>query len=402
MILYKIEHMKILAICQLYYPENVVFSKICEQLVKLGNDVTVLTAKPNYGYGEILPEYRNIKYEEINGVKVHRVNIYARKISRLSIIRNYLSFWRNSRKWVRKCKEKFDIVYSMSLSPVTILSAGNLYKKKHHVKHIVHCVDLWPESVLVTHAVREHSLTYKILYKWSRDLYSNVDKVLIGSPSFSEYFVKVLKLDVPTIFVPQPSLVEDNTAEPYKYEKKFNILYCGNLGLIQLIDLIPEAMSLINNPDIQFHIIGMGPKTDFLLKEIKEKHLEDKIVYHGPIPAPKAASYFASADALYVSLKNEGYVGKTIPNKLMMSMAFGKPIIGVLGGDGKQILETSGGAVIADENAKSLADAINKISSYDKEQLKKLGLVNQTYYANHFSIKACGETINELFLNELL
>ena len=84
--------MKILAVCQYYYPENIVFTNVCEQLVKEGNDVTVLTGKPNYGYGQIIPEYKKVKYEEINGVKVHRVNLKARKKSRLSIINNYLSF----------------------------------------------------------------------------------------------------------------------------------------------------------------------------------------------------------------------------------------------------------------------------------------------------------------------
>ena len=393
--------MKILAVCQLYYPENFVFSKICEELVKHGNDVTVLTGKPNYGYGYIIPEYKDVKYEEINGVKVHRVNLFPRKKSRLSIIRNYLSFWRNSRKWIRNCKEKYDIVYSMSLSPVTILSAGNLYKKKHHVKHIVHCVDLWPESVLVTHAVREKSLTYKLLYKWSRDLYKNADDVLIGSPSFEEYFEKILKLDKKLTFVPQPSLVEVNSAEPFKYEKKFNILYCGNLGIIQLIELIPQAMSLIDNPDIQFHVIGMGPKTDTLKRLISEYHLEDKVIYHGPIPAKRAASYFVSADALYVSLKNEGYVGKTIPNKLMMSMAFGKPILAVLGGDGKDLLEKSGGAIIANEDAQSIADSINKLVDLSSEERKKLGQLNQTYYFSNLSIKKCGDAVNQFLLDEL-
>ena len=121
--------MKILAICQYYYPENMVFTNICEELVKQGNNVTVLTGKPNYGYGEIIPEYKKVKFEVINGVKVHRVNLIARKKSRLSIINNYLSFWSNSKKWIRNCKENYDIIYSMSMSPVTILSSGNLYKK---------------------------------------------------------------------------------------------------------------------------------------------------------------------------------------------------------------------------------------------------------------------------------
>lgn len=393
--------MKILAVCQYYYPENNVFTNICEGLVKLGNDVTVLTGKPNYGYGEILPEYKKVSYEEINGVKVHRVNLYPRKKSRLSIIRNYLSFWSKSKKWVRNCKEKFDIVYSMSMSPVTILSAGNLYKKKHRIKHVVHCVDLWPESVLVTHAVRKNSLTYKILYKWSRKLYLNADHIIIGSSSYKEYFENVLRINKPTSFVALPSLVESNVTEPYKYEKPFNILYCGNLGLIQLIDLIPESMKLVNDDNIQFHVIGMGPKQDKLQELINNYHLNDKVIYHGPIPAKKAASYFASADVLFVSLKNEGYVGKTIPNKLMMSLAFGKPILGVVGGDGKELLEKAGGAYIAEENAESIAQVIEKFYNLSKEERKRFGNNNQTYYFNNLSINKCSENINSLLLSEL-
>ena len=87
--------MKVLVVCQYYFPENMVITNICEELVKKGNDVTVLTGKPNYGYGQILPEYRKVKYEEINGVKIHRVNLISRKKSRFSIIQNYLSTKRN-------------------------------------------------------------------------------------------------------------------------------------------------------------------------------------------------------------------------------------------------------------------------------------------------------------------
>ena len=390
--------MKILVVCQFYYPENFVITKIAEELVKIGHDVTVLTGKPNYGYDKILPEYKKVKYEEINGVKVHRVNLIARSKSRISIIRNYLSFWRNSKKWIRKCKEKFDLVYSMSLSPVTILSAGNLYKKLHNVPHVVHCVDLWPESVLITHAVKEKSLIYKILYKWSKALYSKADRVLVGSPSFKEYFKDVLGFDTSHItYVPQPSLVEDTSGPIYEFKDEFNILYCGNLGRIQLIPLICESMKLITNEKIKFHVIGMGPKTEELKKQIIDNNLENKVFYHGPIPARIASNYFRGADALYISLSGNGYVGKTIPNKLMMSMAFAKPIITVLSGDGKDVVEASNGGINCDENPESVAEAINKLYSLSLEERKKLGQNNQVYYQEHFSLKVVSQLIDSCF-----
>ena len=388
--------MKILVVCQYYYPENFVISKIAEELVRLGHEVEVLTGKPNYGYGRIIPEYKNVKKEVINGVLVHRVKLIARKKSRLSIINNYLSFWLNSKKWVKKTKEHYDVVFSMSLSPVTICSAGNLYKKKHGVKHIIHCVDLWPESTIVTHAVRKGSLVYKILYKWSRDIYKKADEILVGSPSFSDYFANVLKLPTSNItYIPQCSLVEKTEPPYFEYGEGTHILYCGNLGTIQLIPLITEAMSLVEDKSIYFHIIGMGPMSDCLVNDIKKRGLENNVIYHGPIIAKKAAKYFVNADALYVSLNSEGIVGKTIPNKLTMSMAFARPIIAMLKGDGEAALKESQGALFADENAQSLAEAIIKLSKMSKEEKDSLGNRNRRYFDENFSLEKVAQSINK-------
>lgn len=390
--------MKILIVCQFYYPENFVVYKFAEQFVKDGYEVHVLTGKPNYGYGYILPAYKNISEEIVNGVYVHRVNLYPRKKSRLSITRNYLSFWKNSKKWVRKCKIKFDCVYSMNLSPVTICSAGNLYAKKYHVKHIIHCLDLWPESVLVTKAVRKNSLTYLLLYNWSKKIYSQADKILVSSPSFIDYFADILKLTTDNIsYVPQCSLVEESDLLPFEYSGGTHILYCGNLGLIQLIPLITETMEKLKDKDIYFHVIGMGPMSEFLIKDIKERGLSSKVIYHGPISAKNAAAYFKNADALYISLKGEGAVGRTIPSKLLMSMAFARPIIGVLSGDGRDVINASGGGFIAEENSDSIAKAILAVHNLDKKEKDRLGSLNLTYYSNNFSLEKVTELIEKEF-----
>lgn len=395
-------HMKVLIVSQYYYPENFVISKIAEKLVSFGHSVDVLTAKPNYGFGKILDEYVNVREERINDVNVHRVNIKPRGNNRLSIIFNYLSFWKNSRKWVRKTKEKYDIILTMGLSPVTILSAGNLYKKIHNVPHIVHCVDLWPESVLATHSVRKNSLMYRVLYKWSRALYSKADKVLVGSPSFEEYFKTVLKLDMKLDFVPQPSLIEDsNDIRPIDFDGGFNIVYCGNIGILQEAEKIPEIMKNVKNDNVNFHIIGMGPKSDDLVENIAKYGQIRRVFYHGPMKASDASCFIKGADALYLSLNDAGYAGKTIPNKMMMYLSFGKPIIGVVGGDAKDVLEANSCGFTAENNADNVAEIIDKISCLSKEELLEIGNKNKTLYEKEFSQDKISRKIEKELLSNI-
>lgn len=380
--------MKILVVCQYYYPENFIITNICEELVKKGHEVTVLTGLPNYGFDHILPEYKKVRYEEINGVKVHRVKLVAKAKNKIKIILNYLSYWKNAKHWIRNCKEEYDVVFSMSLSPVTILSPANLYKKKHHVKHVCYCVDLWPESVLVTKAVKKKSLMYRVLYRWSKNLYKKVDQIIVGSPSFVEYFKEVLKVDEENIpVVVQPPLFSLNDeVKPHEYPNGFHILYCGNLGRIQMVEKIPEAMTKVDNKNIYFDIIGMGPKKEELLANIAKYKVSDNVIYHGPIPARYSRAYFSSADALYVSLKNDGYVGKTIPNKLVMSMAFNKPILAMLGGDGKTLLDKTGGGLLVEENSDDLAAKILQISTLSKEKLLEMGSRNYNYFTDNLAL----------------
>ena len=145
----------------------------------------------------------------------------------------------------------------------------------------------------------------------------------------------------------------------------------------------------------------MGPMTESLLSDINKYGLQNQIIYYGPMNAKAASAYFKSCDALYVSLKDDGVIGKTIPNKLVMSMAFAKPIVGILSGDGKEALVASGGAVIAEENGNSLAEAIKKVSTLSKQERETLGNNNLTYFKENFVLDKICKEIEEELLNNL-
>ncbi len=56
--------MRILFVCQYYYPEQFKINDITSELVREGHEITVLTGLPNYPNGIIEKEYRNKKKEE--------------------------------------------------------------------------------------------------------------------------------------------------------------------------------------------------------------------------------------------------------------------------------------------------------------------------------------------------
>ena len=393
--------MKILVVCQFYYPERFTVSDICAELVSLGHDVSVVTGKPNYCYNEIIPAYRKVKYEIIDGVKVHRVNLYPRKQSRLSIIRNYLSFHRNAKAFMRRFNEQFDVVLSVSLSPVISIAPAVLYAKKHKVKHVLHCLDLWPESTVVTGAVKKDSPMYKMLFRWSRNLYLACDKIMVSSPSFADYFKEVLHIiDKPFPYVPQPSLGVHENLPPATFKKKYNFVYVGNIGTLQLIDEIAEAGKIIGTRgDVEVHLAGMGLQSENLKKYIADNSLKDIVTYYGPLPLEKAVTLYADADALIVPLKEGGTVGKTIPNKLVQYLKYGRPIIGSLSGDGRDVLVKTKGAVLADQNAESIAKAMETIINLPADKKEEMGQRNKKYYEEHFEIRRVAQLIERELLD---
>ena len=388
--------MKILLVSQYYYPERFSVSDIAEALVKEGNEVSVLTGRPNYGFQQILPGYRQKRYEEINGVKVHRVKVQPRKFSRYSIIKNYLSFHKYGKRFAKHFKEEFDVVLSISLSPVISISPALVYAKKHNVPCVLYCQDLWPESTLVTHAVKRRSLMYKILYRWSKNIYSKCDRIVISSPSFKEYFEKELKItDKVFNVVNQPILNSTKSSEPIVYNNKHNLVYAGNIGKVQLTDQLVEAMKYVKTEDVKLHLMGMGSELWQIKERIQKEGLSERVVYEGAYPIEKAEAYYVNADALVVSLKNEGYVGKTIPNKAIQYMKYGRPLLVVAQGDTKEMLSKAKGSVFASEDPQDIARAIDEICNLKEKD--HLGLNNKKYFEEHFTTeKLTHELLEEL------
>ena len=176
--------MKILVVCQYYYPENFQVTPICERLAADGYEVTVLTGLPNYHTGYVPDEYKHGRRDEwINGVHVIRCNEAGRKKGKLNLMLNYVSFWRSSLSKVKKLAGDFDLVFVYQLSPILMGCAGRKYARKHGTPMLLYCCDLWPESIKM-YVKGEGNPVFKWVKGLSKKIYSSCDRILVQSDSF--------------------------------------------------------------------------------------------------------------------------------------------------------------------------------------------------------------------------
>lgn len=93
---------KILVICQYYKPEPFRISDICEEMVRRGHEVHVVTGYPNYPEGILYDGYGKGKHidEIIEGVHVHRCFTIPRETGSVKRLMNYYSYAASSTAYV--------------------------------------------------------------------------------------------------------------------------------------------------------------------------------------------------------------------------------------------------------------------------------------------------------------
>ena len=381
--------MRILLVSQYYYPESFPSTLIAEELVRRGHQVDVLTGKPNYGFENPPKEYDSISQEERHGVHIYRVELHKRKKDVFSLIRNYLSFWRNSKRFLKKCHNQYDLVYGFNFSPIMSLDGAGKFAQKKHLPFIIHVFDLWPESVLATGMAKKNSFFYKFLYHLSRKIYDRANLFLLSSPGFKEYFTDVLRVDKPSILAYQPiSQDERSFSCPFKDEER-PLVYCGNIGKVQNLAPFISAFSLLlKDSPYTFYVIGEGSEKEKMLSLARSLSLENKVFFLGHLSPEEALPYRRHAFMNVVSLeKGNGYVSKTIPTKLLASLEDARPILASVGEDGAKMLEEAGGSFLVDANKESVLSALEKASALSENELRLMGERNKKYYDEHLSFE---------------
>ena len=375
--------MKILVVCQHYYPEPFRVSDMCEGFLKAGHEVFVVTGVPNYPEGKVYADYRKGKNrdEVINGVRVHRCFTIARRNGAIFRFLNYYSFAISSKRYVKKLKENFDVVLVNQLSPVMMANAGIAYKKKHGKKLVLYSLDLWPES-LTAGRIANGSLLYKHYKKVSKKIYEQADKIFTTSKMFSDYFSAQFGI-ADTEYLPQYA---EDMFSPEACKKvsdgNIDLMFAGNVGAVQSVETVIDAARLTQDiKNLRWHILGDGSELENIKKSAEGLN---NVFFYGRKPVEEMPKYYSMADAMLLTLNKNEVLSYTLPGKAQTYMAAAKPIIGAIGGESQTVIrEANCGFCGESGDAESLAENVRKfIACENKSELAENA---RNYYLKNFA-----------------
>lgn len=380
---------KILVICQYYKPEPFRISDICEEMVRRGHEVHVVTGYPNYPEGILYDGYGKGKHidEVINGVKVHRCYTVPREKGNVKRLLNYYSYalssiaYVTSKDCVASDGKPFDVVFCNQLSPVMMADAAIAYKKKYNVPIVMYCLDLWPES-LIAGGIKRDSYIYKVFQLISKRIYRQMDKIFITSRMFSNYLNSEFDIDLNKMeYLPQYAEGLFEKIPVREEDGIFNFMFAGNIGSIQSVDTIIKAAEELKDEPVRFHIVGSGIELERIQEMSKDLN---NVIFYGRRPVEDMPILYEKADAMLVTLASDPVLSLTLPGKVQSYMAVGKPIIGAIDGETMAIIKEAKCGFCGE--AEDVRKLVKNIKMFISNETDRVEMANNSfdYYKKNF------------------
>lgn len=321
--------------------------------VRQGNEVSVLTAIPNYPDGVVPPKYRGKFFykEELDGVKVYRSWVLPasnRYPGRRMV--GFVIFLFTSLINSLRIKSRFDVVLA-STPPVNTPVIGWLVSKLRRAKFVIEIRDLQPESSEDFGNLNKTFFT-RMLKKLMHWHYRRADKIVAATDGIADY-IKYLGIPADRVATIKSGFGHEfvtaghnGIRKKFGWEEKFLVLYSGTLGWAHALETVIEAArQLTDQPDVLFVFVGDGEKRATLEGMVRDYGLRN-VAFIGAQPLETIPYFLKTSDVLVESLREVPITQGTFPAKLFEYMASGRPILfGARDGEAIRELRAAGGVL---------------------------------------------------------
>lgn len=387
-----------------YAPETAASLYLYENLYcdLVNNDINVClyTPIPSRGIDNAVRlEYKRTHKHEVlfkGKMVIHRFNLIREKRNPiLRALRYSLSCIKQFNKAIfSKDARSCNVMFIASTPPIQGAMAA-LVKKFRRIPIIYNLQDIFPDSLVGTGLAKKNGFLWKIGRIIENFTYSNADKIIVISQDFKRNIMKKgvpeEKIEVIYNWVDEQAIIpisrEDNPLfdELGLDRQKFYIVYAGNLGNAQNIEIIVDTANEIKDiTDINFIIFGTGGlERDY--KEIVKTLKLNNISFFPLQPYEKVSQVYSIGNACIVSCK-KGLGGSAMPSKTWSIMSAGVAVIANFDkGELKNIIENNNCGIFTQAgNKKAFKNAILELY-HNQEKAVQLGKNGRKFIMNNLT-----------------
>lgn len=350
---------KILIVVERFHPEDFLVNDLASEWKRRGDEVEVLTQVPSYPFDKIYDGYVNRRMQtttELNGIPVHRVNtIFGYNTSVKRKVLNYLHFGWRTMCWALWHGRQYDRVFVYHTAALTMAMSVWPLRLIWRKPITIWTQDLWPDAV---YAFGFRPVWWKaaILNTFVRSIYGCCTRITVSCPAYVKRIKELTGRGAE--FVPQwdPTPMEIAPKVP---DGKTVFMFAGNFGVPQDLENVVEGFKKAGVPNAELWMVGGG----VMLERLKELSAGcDAIKFCGRQPKAEMPKWFAKADALIISLNPEYQL--TLPGKFQSYIKTGRPLMGILYGDARMLIEEHHLGITANPEAvDAIAEAFRQMAA---------------------------------------
>ena len=368
--------MKFLFLTQYFTPEAsaapIRLAAIIRQLRRLGHDVEVVTAMPNYPVGRIFAAYRGKFYvrEIWEGVRVHRVWLYAAVGKGWRRYLNYFTFTLMSFFGIFKAG-KADCLFVES-PPLSLSVTGFFYSRLRNVPFVFYVADLWPDAIRDNLELNKEGVALKFARALERWSYRKADYVCAVTEGILSELQTRKVPQSKLLFLPNgvdldqlaPMPPDNSLRHQLGLQEKEIVLYAGTHGYAHGMERILGAARVLQErrPQCHFVFVGEGSAKPAMIRQAKELGIHN-VSFLDAVPPDQVSRLFSIAFCGVVSLNESSISQHTRPVKSLTAMSCGKPVVYIGSGEGSQLVKnTNAGFVLEQGDPDAIAEAICQLA----------------------------------------
>lgn len=396
--------MKVLYLNAYFYPEDLASSylghNVREALAKADVDIVLYAPTPSRGVSEqTRKQYSSTKKNEVwydGRMHIHRFSLF--KEGKNPLLRAFRYFLVIIKLYIQALFDKdaknSNVMFIPSTPPIMGIMAARI-KKRRKIPFVYILQDIFPDSLVGTGLTRKGSLLWKIGRLIENYTYKYADKIIVISQDFKRNImakgVPEEKIEVVYNWVDQNATVPVDNENNELFEEfgisrdKFRVVYAGNLGNAQNIEIIVNAArKLKDNLNIQFIIFGKGGLEEEI-KTAKAKEQLDNLMILPLQPYERVSKVYGLGHLCIVACK-PGLGGAAMPSKTWSIMSSGRAVLANFDeGELKEILENNEcGVFTKADDLDGFIKAIEDLSQHP-EKCTEMGANGREFILNNLT-----------------